>query len=151
MEFRAWAPTVDSPFAPGLGAYGKVLAAYHFLRVFRSREYGGIYIVRAGRIVHRSLVIPKYYRYPFMGSDDLQVGLTWTDPDFRGMRLATAALRKLVAAHFAPNRHIWYIVYADNKPSIAVSTRAGFREVGRIRQVAPLGFAPLSRYELIAR
>ena len=148
MEFQTWVPSIRQPVAPGLGNYGLVLAAYHFLGIFRSRSFGGLYILLDGEPVHRSFVIPKYFRYTFMGRNDLQIGLTWTDPRYRGAGLATAALRKLVATHLHPDRKLWYIVYSDNLPSIAVSTRAGFVEVGRIRRVHPLGLSPLSRYEL---
>ena len=148
MAFETWAPTIREPFAAGLGNYGLVLAAYHYLGIFRSRYFGGLYILLDGKPVHRSFVIPKYFRYTFMGRNDLQIGLTWTDPRHRGAGLATAALRRLVATHHHPDRKLWYIVYADNAPSIAVSSRAGFVEAGRIRRVHPLGLSPFCRYEL---
>ncbi len=148
LAFRAWAPSLHQPLVPTLGKYGMVLSAYHFLGVFSSRCYGALFIFHENRSVHRSVIIPRYYRYSFMGDNDLQIGATWTDPRFRGTGLATAALQTLVAAHLQPGRKLWYFVSPENKPSIAAATRAGFVQVGRLRKLSPLGLSLLCRYEI---
>jgi len=149
MRFRSWTPTFYRPLAPTVGSYGVILSAYHFFRVFRSRTYSALLILNHDAVVHRSLVVPAYFRYPFMDCNDLQIGLTWTHPKYRGAKLATSALRKLVAMHASAGRKLWYIVHPGNQASIAVSARAGFTPVGTVRTVYPLGLKGLSRYEIV--
>ncbi len=148
MDLKLWTPTLHQPFVPTLGKYGMVLSAYHFLGVFSSRYYGALLFFHEARPVHRSVVIPRYYRYSFMGENDLQIGATWTDPRYRGAGLATVALQTLVTAHWRPNRTLWYFVAEENKPSITVATRAGFVPVGRLKKLSPLSLSPLCHYEI---
>jgi RimJ/RimL family protein N-acetyltransferase len=148
MSLQWCAPSLRRPVIPDFGTYGAILSAYHFLHIFKSRWYRALFIFHKDRPVHRSVVIPSYYRYSFMGASDLQIGAIWTDPAYRGRGLATVALHKLVAAFFSSDRTLWYLVAADNQPSILLATRAGFMPVGRLKKVSPLAPLPLHHYEV---
>ena len=66
----------------------------HLLHVFANRDYALLLIDVDDRLVHRTGVYPRYLRFPFMATGDLQIGNTWTDEACRGRGLAGSAMRR---------------------------------------------------------
>src|SRR5438105_6761731 len=83
-----------------------------------------------GLPVHYGFVFPKYFRFPCMGINDLQIGSLWTSPSHRKLGLASAGVRKLLESIPDDGRNIWYIVASSNGSSIAVARRNGFALIG---------------------
>ena len=103
---------------------------FHHGRIFKNQAYT-IYVIQKGRrLVHRSCVFPGFFRFPFIASDDVQVGDIWTDPEHRRKGLASYALHSIVSAPMLRGRKIWYVVAEDNRASIRVAERAGFVRYG---------------------
>ncbi len=128
----------------------RVWSLFHHLRLFSSREFGVIMLCRGETLLHRAGVFPRFFRFPFMGVGDLQVGDTWTAPEARGQGLAGLALQQVLHDTFRPGRRYWYLVEEANAPSIRVIEKAGFRCVGSgARQpragVSALGFYAIAR------
>ena len=65
-----------------------------------------------------------------MGKEDLQIGDTWTMPEYRGKGLASFAIQKIVELHKKPGRRFWYVVGENNIPSIRAVEKAGFVKYG---------------------
>lgn len=102
------------------------------LRVFRDPGYA-VYVVRdvrTGRILHRSHVFPRWFRFPFMRPGDLQIGDTFTEPEHRGRGLAKAALARIAHDLARDGRTLWYVVQDHNAPSIRVAESCGFKKLG---------------------
>jgi len=106
-----------------------VWSAFHYLRVFANRDYALLLIRFCGHLVHRSVITPGYFRFPFMERKDLQIGDTWTHDDHRGKGLATFALRHITRC-CGSGRRYWYVVSRDNASSIRVAQKAGFECAG---------------------
>jgi RimJ/RimL family protein N-acetyltransferase len=123
----------------------------HALHVFRNRDYGLFLIYHVGTLVHRSVITPGYFRFPFMERDDLQVGDTWTSGDHRGKGLATFALRQITASDYQASRRYWYVVDEDNTPSIRVVEKAGFQRLARGARHTRLGIRLLGTYAIEER
>lgn len=119
---------------------------FHTLRVFSNRDFGILLIRYQGSVVHRSVITPAYFRFPFMSKIDLQVGDTWTHPNHRGKGLATIALRIILSRPSPPERRFWYVVEADNKASIRVVEKAGFQMAGKGDRTTRLGLGLLGAY-----
>lgn len=124
----------------------KVWWLFHQLRIFSSRDYCVVVIYSGERLVHYSGVFPRYFRFPFMNSRDLQIGDTWTDPDFRGLGLAGWAIKTALRACAAPGRSFWYVVEESNAPSIRVIEKARFGLVGTGQRVSRFGIRALGCY-----
>jgi ribosomal protein S18 acetylase RimI-like enzyme len=118
------------------------------LGVFANRDYGHLAVYAGSRLVHRSGVYPGFFRFPFMGRDDLQIGNTWTDPEHRGRGLAAHAVREVVARTARPGRRFWYVVEDSNAASIRVIEKAGFVLAGRGERTSRLGLRALGAFEL---
>src|SRR6266480_1507365 len=83
---------------------------FHMLHIFSNPDYSIVLIWNGEKLIHRSCMFPRYFRFPFMAAQDLQIGDTWTDPDYRGRELAAYALERAVQSAATSPRHLWYIV-----------------------------------------
>lgn len=100
------------------------------------------------RIVHRLIVTPRWYRFPFMAAGDLQLGDLWTHPDVRGRGLASAAVAEALRRFGESGTRFWYVARSDNRPSVRLIESCGFTLVGTGRRTRPLGIGPLGRFRL---
>lgn len=126
LTFVVWRPSLRRPIAPTMGNQTLFWMLFHYFQIFRNREYAVLFIKDGERIIHRSCVVPTYFRWPFMKPQDLQISSTWTDPDYRNRGLATSALMEVLRVWALPGRTFWYVTREDNKNSISVCERGGF-------------------------
>ncbi len=148
-RLEIWKPTYRTPVPPGQ-AWTPFLMFWllHEARIFANRDYGVLLIWKDDRLVHRTVVLPRYFRSPFMGPQDLQVAMTWTEQSCRGRGLALAAARTVMADARPGRRKLWYMVGPANKPSIRVAEKAGFRLYGTGSRRPRFGFDFLGAYSL---
>jgi RimJ/RimL family protein N-acetyltransferase len=102
----------------------------HVSRVFPSRDSGAMLVYEGDEIAHYSAFTPRYWRFPFLASQDIQIGDIWTEPAHRGKGLAKHTLRRLIERLQVPGRSFWYVVEDVNRPSIKVAEDCGFRLAG---------------------
>ena len=147
FQHRLWRPSLFAVKPAGLPLMPFVVWwIFHQLRVFANRDYG-IFVVYDGlRLIHRSCIFPRYFRFPFMSKDDLQIGDTWTDPSYRGQGLAKFGLQEAVRQSGQPGRRFWYVVDDDNAPSINVVETAGFTANGEVRRTRRCGLRLLGGF-----
>lgn len=118
----------------------------HFLGVFSNCDYGVLMIHCRGELVHRSVVSPRYFRFPFMGDTDLQIGDTWTAEQHRGKGLASFAIQATRDRDPRPDRVYWYVCEQTNIPSIRVVEKLGFRKTGDCVRVSRFGLRLLGAF-----
>ena len=136
-----WRPELQPlppPCALGLGAR-MVWPAFHFLGIFRNRDLAMVRLEQETRCVHRTILFPPFFRFPFMQRSDLQCGDIWTDPAERHRGLAAAGVTAALHHAWQPGRKIWYLTEAANEPSLRLAERAGFQPVGHGRRTRRLG------------
>jgi len=144
-----WWPGIFRLNAKGLPAFPFVVWwVLHMLRVFANRGYGLFIIRRGEEVVHRSVITPGYFRFPFMSPEDIQIGDTWTDPQERGKGLATVAIEKILAAQRDRECNCWYIVEPGNLASIRVVERTRFTLAGYGTRTRRLGLGILGCFIL---
>ena len=147
----AWWPSLRQPWPRGafdLGLKVRFLfrCVLHYLPLLANRECGAICVYFAEHLVHYSAFAPRYWRFPFMADNDLQIGNTWTDPSHRGRGLAGFALEKILVLKRKPGRYFWYVVEAINRPSIRVVERAGFELAAEGSWQKPFGIKLFGSY-----
>jgi RimJ/RimL family protein N-acetyltransferase len=113
---------------------------------FSRPGFGELRIERAGRVVNRLIVTPRWYRFPFMGPDDLQIGAVWTSPEARRQGLARIALAEAHRRIGQQSAQIWYVTDAANPASAALARASGYRHVAAGRRVRRFGTSLLARY-----
>jgi RimJ/RimL family protein N-acetyltransferase len=146
-ECNLWRPGLARIVPPGLPWIP--FAAWwlmHGLGIYSNRGYGVLMIHCRGELAHRSVVTPRYFRFPFMGKSDLQIGDTWTSEQHRGKGLAGAAIQAILDADPRPDRVYWYICEEANIPSRRVVEKLGFRELGKCVRVSRFGLRLLGAF-----
>lgn len=152
-EWSIWRPQINRVIPHGTGQFRKRFAArwlIHQMRLFSNRDYQVLLIRHrpSGDLAHYSGATGRYWRWPFMGAEDMQIGDTWTHPAHRGRGLGKFALGVLLKQLARPGRRIWYVVEEDNAPSIAIARAAGMRLAGTGGRTHPRVFRFLHAYEL---
>jgi len=96
----------------------------------RARIY---YATQNGELVHTSYVIPKCMKFPFLGSNDYEIGPCFTYPKYRGKGVYPAMLRRICNSVGMENSVFYMIVDAANTSSIKGIEKAGFEKCGFVR------------------
>jgi RimJ/RimL family protein N-acetyltransferase len=149
LTVELWRPSWREVAPSGVTGHAfKVWWLFHHLRIFANPDYALLLVRHRGRLIHRSGVYPRYFRFPFMAASDLQIGDTWTDPEYRRRGLAHVAIYETTRRLAAPGRRFWYLVGEDNPASIGVIEQAGFQCVGDGDRVPRWGIGLLGAYRL---
>jgi RimJ/RimL family protein N-acetyltransferase len=145
-----WAPSLLSVRPPGTdGRQWALWWGLHHAGVLAKGQFGVVLAYDAdGALVHRATVVPRFFRFAFMGPDDLQIGNVWTLERWRGHGLATSTLRSIVEARRAPGRRFWYLTEASNAASRRLVERAGFEVAGVGRRKARVGSHALGTFHI---
>ncbi len=146
-----WWPSRRHPWPSGLdNLRSRARFAFRYLldnvHRFANREVGAVCIYYADSLVHYSAFTPRYFRFPFLSDDDLQIGDTWTAPRHRGRGLAGYALHEILDMKQKNGRGMWYVVGDNNPASIRVVERAAFELVGTGHWHRPWGIKLLGSY-----
>lgn len=148
VTVRIWRPSEHG--LPPRGSRARpsnwVWWAFDALGVFAGRDFSELTLWHDGRRLHRLIVSPRWFRFPFMGRDDLQLGDLWTRPDARGQGLARAAIAEALLTRQA--NQVWYVVEAGNVASVRLAESAGFQLLGAGRRTRPLGLRAAGRFRL---
>lgn len=148
-ELECWHPAPGRWTPVGLPLVPAAFwTAMHRYNGFANRDYGMVVIRRGGIVAHHLLVTPRWYRFPFMSGDDIQIGAVHTAPAHRGQGLAKAGILAACAHWARPARQVWYLVEPDNGPSIGAARACGFALVGEGDKQSRLGLRVLGRYAL---
>lgn len=150
LRVSFWKPRFARPFAPGrLDPRIMLYTVMHAVGLFASADYGAVVIAdRLGRIVHSSLIMPGFSRFPFMSKADLHIGATETRASFRGKGLAVWAIDEIVSRLMQPGRGFWYLTDSDNTASTAVAEKAGFSLYGIGARHPRLGIKAAGYYDI---
>jgi RimJ/RimL family protein N-acetyltransferase len=148
-SWQFWQPSLlrVKPRGESLWPFGVWWTAHHF-RLFQGREYTLLLRYDNEVLVHRSCIFPKFYRFPFMGERDLQVGDVWTAPTYRGRGTAVRALKEVLRRF--PDRTVWYVCEESNVASIRVAERAGLRIAGFGTRTKRFGLRALGQFRMLS-
>jgi RimJ/RimL family protein N-acetyltransferase len=146
-----WWPSLGRPWPSGASDLRtRVRFAFRYILdcagLFSNREVGALCIHYGDRLVHYSGFTPRYWRFPFLPDQDLQIGDTWTDPAHRGKGLAAYALEQILEIKQKLGRGFWYVVAKNNFPSIRVVEKAGFSLIAIGDWNKPFGIKLLGSY-----
>jgi RimJ/RimL family protein N-acetyltransferase len=141
-----WKPGLGALVPPTMSSRFIVWWLFHCCGILGNGMYRALLVRHKGVVVHRSCLVPRYFRWPFMGKNDLQITSTWTSPDHCGLGLATFALRRLVGGCADGSRSFWYISREDNPASIAVCVRSGFAFYCLMERTHPWGSLLFGRF-----
>ncbi len=104
---------------------------FHYFGFFKNRNYSAVLIYHNSKVVSCILVIPAYFKWPFMNKKDVQIAYVITDKEYRGKGLAAEAiLNSIKNLKNTDVENIWYVTSEDNHSSIKLCTKLGFKPMG---------------------
>ena len=118
----------------------------HGLHLLGNPDYAIVCLKRNGVCVHRTLLVPPFFRFPFMAPDDLQCGDIWTAPGERGRGLAATGVAAAINHASRSGRRIWYLTESGNEPSIRLARRTSFSPIGHGRRTRRFGLHFFGQY-----
>jgi RimJ/RimL family protein N-acetyltransferase len=143
MTMRVWAPARDG-FPPSpLWRHNVLWWLMDRARLFAQRDFAEITLWQGDDLLHRLILTPRWYRFPFMAGQDLQIGNVWTHPAMRGQGLARLGVGQALAV--AQGR-VWYVTGAQHRASIALATGMGFRPAGHGYRSRPFALHAAGRF-----
>ena len=149
LELRAWRPRDET--ALPLSTFDPLRLAVwmqHRHGLLADPRFTELSVWSGEVRVHRLIVTPRWYRFPFMESGDLQLGALWTDPAWRREGLARWTMNHAHRLFSAPGQRFWYVTDSLNTASTALAQAAGYRLVGKGRRTKPAGIALLGKFRL---
>ncbi len=128
FDFVIWKPSFTSLKPPEKSFKYIFYSLFHFLGIFSSKNYSAVIVYKDKRLVASLLLVPKYYRWSFMKSQDIQIAYVLTKPEYRGKGLALKMI-KFGAQKLEDNvDKYWYVTDSKNLSSIKLAKKAGFIE-----------------------
>lgn len=124
-SFEIWKPGIFR-MNPGGGIRIKVFLFWWLRWLFNLSDYSVFKVYYDGKVIHRTLILPKYFKSPFMKKDDLQIYGVWTDGSHRGKGIASFAIKKIIELYKNEGRRFWYVVREENVVSRRLIEKFGF-------------------------
>jgi len=89
------------------------------------RSYEHYLVYDGERLAHYSIVLPRYYRYPFMGDNDIQIGPYWTAEEYRGRGICPFVIRRIVSDYKFHKECAYVLIREDNIKSQRSAIKGG--------------------------
>lgn len=83
------------------------------------------------KVIHYSLVGTKCFKFPFMETNDIQIGPCWTQELHRRKGIALFVILKILELYKMKNRKFWFIVREENVGSRQLIEKTGFCKYGK--------------------
>lgn len=119
---------------------------FHYLRVFKNRQYCYISVFNENEKIASAFAVPAYYKWPFMKKDDVQFTYVMTDKKYRGKGIAGKLLNEAICQLRDSVKDFWYVTNSNNIPSIRLAEKTGFslysegKRSGILKIIKPLNY-----------
>ncbi len=131
---KIWKPSLTRIVPPGYSVKYFFYWLAHFLRIFRNRYFSAIYIYFNDELVSSMLIVPAYFKWPFMGKNDVQFCYSMTRVEYRGRGINTFV--KLYSRYLYKNEDIrfWGVVDPENHTNIKILKKVGLKFFSEARR-----------------
>ncbi len=119
---------IFSPTLFQLKKHSAKIWIYIFWFIFTKGQYKIIYVKKDDKLIHYSHTLPKFFKFPFMGSEDLEVGPSWTDEKYRGKGIFPAVIGYTVQLFKKEKCTFYILVHKDNSSSQKAVLKSGFNK-----------------------
>lgn len=130
---KTWVPGINAFIPPGKGMRYLIYWFFHYLHIFKNKGYSASLILENEKLIASLLIVPSYFKWPFMLKQDVQFTYVMTDPGHRGKGIGEMMIRETIRNLKDITGSIWYITDTDNTASIRLCTKVGFKFVSNAR------------------
>lgn len=99
---------------------------YIFWFVVTFGKYRIIYLKKNDNIIHYTHLLPKFFKLPFLDSNDLEIGPSWTKDSHRGRGIFPAVICYLMQVWGCKDRTFHIFMHIDNISSRKAVEKAEF-------------------------
>ena len=151
-EFQIWRPSAICFYPKGIKGIRKKLdfiliwVLYYLFSPSTNQSYSVSLIYDHERVIHHCVVTIKSFKYPFMKENDLEIGMIFTESEYRRKGLASYTMRKILKSHEGPDRTIWFITDTGNLASRKLAESVGFSKYSKASRSRVF---LLGRYEIV--
>lgn len=148
--FEIWTPKMKLPLrCKRFPIKYNVFWFLHFLNVFSNRFYRAITLKNENRIDAALMVIPKYFRWPFMNKEDVQIIYVISHPSQlrKGLSRLTIYYTLQQLKSLKVVNTVWYVTTSDNIASQNLCKSIGFEFAGYGIREVKFGFIKTLRLE----
>jgi len=125
LEATIWKPAVTNFYHTRLPRKYIFWWFFHYLGIFRNNKLQIRLFFENKNLAHFFCIVPKFYRWPFMSKNDVQITYVITEKGFQGKGLAFKCISS-VLANFEINGDIWYVTDSVNIASQRLAEKLGF-------------------------
>jgi ribosomal protein S18 acetylase RimI-like enzyme len=127
----AWRPSIRS-LKPRDKAWRYVAYSFfHWLKIFGNSDYCSLSVEENGEPRASMLVVPAYFRWPFMEQNDVQLAYVMTHASSRRQGWASYLVSQSIRHLARKDRSIWYVTDTNNVASQKLAENSGFELVGK--------------------
>ncbi|MCZ4319929.1 hypothetical protein O4H26_13120 [Aequorivita viscosa] len=132
-ELKIWKPSFTDWKPNGFPRKYYIYSFFHFLKIFRNRNYCAVFVMDGNIIASSMLLIPSYFKWPFMKKNDLQFCFSITKMKYRGQGINTSCKADLMRIISKKNQNIgfWGILSNQNISSKRVLAKLGLKEIAQ--------------------
>lgn len=134
IEVKEFSPSLRKLFLKGEKVGIKAICVRLMFQLITFGKACVYYVQSGEKLVHTSYVIPACAKFPFMESDELEIGPCYTYPDFRGKGIYPKVLSEICRRRGSDAMSFYMIVDETNIPSIKGIERAGFVRCGTVHK-----------------
>ena len=150
-QMTVWRPTLTQLVPPGLPKARS--AFFWFVNTLSASPAGGMFMILVhgpeGDVACWCRSMPRFFRFPFFGADDVLLHDIWTDENHRGKGLASFTLGTFCEVTAAPDRTQWALISKDNAPSLGLFRKFGFEVDGEVERRTRLGTGAMGYWERV--
>lgn len=114
FRFVLWKPSLTHFIPQGKNRKYFLYWLFHFLAVFKNKDYSALLVYDVNKLISSLLIVPAYFKWPFMSKNDLQFAYILTHPDYRGRGIAEKAIKFAIQKMTLENRCFWYVTDTGN-------------------------------------
>lgn len=129
IDFKIWKPSIFNPIPLGLPKKYLLYYFFYLFQIFKNKNYYAILGYKNNVIACSLLIVPSYFKWPFMQKNDVQLIYVKTYSNFRGNGYA----KKMVfySLNFLKTKSeindIWYVTDSNNLASQALAKGTFFK------------------------
>ena len=147
--YYLWKPRSIFSKPPGLPIFPFLIWSIIFFKksLFSNNGYKVYLILSNNKCINYCVILPFHFKFPFMGSNDFQIGPVWTHPNYKGKGLAKFSVRRIIELYSKEKpASFWYITRAENLASIRLAESLGFEKVGEGERLSPFGIYKIRQF-----
>lgn len=137
-KLRIWKPELLSILPPNKSIKYIFYWLFHQCGVFRNKNYSAYLLFDEKKLISSLLVVPKYFKWPFMSDNDVQFTYVMTDSNYKGQGLAGVLINQAMKNLSKKADSFWYVTDTKNKASMRVAEKLGFKNIGSAQRTKVL-------------